>query len=77
MRIQYNNGDDISLQACGCNGCSPSMINGILCHETGCPDAWRDYNRECKDCGQEFMPEYAEQEFCTEDCRNIYWNYAE
>ena len=40
-RKAYRNGDPIEL-SCGCNGCSPSMINGVLCHEQGCPDAWRD-----------------------------------
>lgn len=41
-RSEYRNGDPISLEFTGCNGCSPSAINGVLCHEHGCPDAWRD-----------------------------------
>lgn len=40
-RTHYRNGDEIHL-SCGCNSCSPCRINGVLCHETGCPDAWRD-----------------------------------
>lgn len=42
MRETYNNGDEISLKHNGCDGCSPCTIQGVFCHETGCPDAWRD-----------------------------------
>ncbi len=42
MRTTYRNGDPIDLKHNGCDGCDPCMINGIFCHETGCPDAWRD-----------------------------------
>lgn len=41
-RSTYRNGDPIGLIHCGCDSCNPSMINGALCHEHGCPDAWRD-----------------------------------
>jgi len=52
-RTKYRNGDSIDL-LCGCNSCNPSRINGVLCHEAGCPDAWRDQQRECPDCGRKF-----------------------
>ena len=42
MREYYHNGDPIDLKHNGCDGCSPSTINGVLVHERGCPDAWRD-----------------------------------
>jgi hypothetical protein len=42
MRANYRNGDPIDLKHNGCDGCSPAMVNGTLCHERGCPDAWRD-----------------------------------
>ena len=42
MRTTYRNGDEIGLRYNGCDGCSPATVNGVLCHETGCPDAWRD-----------------------------------
>jgi len=42
MRTEYLNGDPIDLIYNGCNGCSPTTVNGVLCHESGCPDAWRD-----------------------------------
>ena len=52
-RTHYRNGDEITL-ACGCNDCSPSCINGVLCHETGCPSAWKDEAKTCDECGQKF-----------------------
>ena len=42
MRTRYRNGDPIGLKANGCDGCSPVRVNYTLCHEAGCPDAWRD-----------------------------------
>ena len=50
-----------------CPQCEVLMINGIRCHETGCPEAWKDYVRECKECGCEFLPEFRNQIICT-DC---------
>jgi hypothetical protein len=49
-RYRYRNGDPIHLRT-GCNSCSPSRINGVLCHESGCPDAWRDRPLTCISCG--------------------------
>lgn len=65
-RSHYRNGDEISL-SCGCDGCSPSMINGVLCHEHGCPDAWRDHTAECFECGCDFLPRERGQRIC-DDC---------
>ena len=50
-----------------CDQCEAMMINGVFCHETGCPDAWM-HEQECDWCGQKFMPEYAEQICCTPEC---------
>lgn len=55
-RTAYRNGDEITLKQTGCDSCSPANINGILCHEAGCPDAWKDYIIECFQCGCEFYP---------------------
>jgi len=63
-RTNYRNGDEITLQ-CGCNSCSPSRINGTLCHEAGCPDAWRDYSIYCRECGGDFLREERGQRTCT------------
>ena len=64
-RTHYRNGDEITLH--GCDGCSPSMINGVLCHETGCPEAWRDHTVSCFECGCEFRPSERYQRVC-DDC---------
>jgi len=53
--------------------CEKLRINGVLTHETGCPEAWRDYGVVCKWCGMRFEPEQAGQILCSEDCANAYW----
>jgi len=45
------------------------MINGVYVHEFGCPEAWKDYTRECGWCGREFSPEERTQRFCCASCR--------
>lgn len=67
MRTAYRNGDEITLVHTGCDGCSPAMVNGTLCHEYGCPDAWRDYMKDCFECGCAFVPEERYQAVCC-DC---------
>lgn len=69
MRSEYKNGDPVHL-SCGCNSCNPVRIDGVFCHETGCPDAWRDYERECFECGCEFLREDKFQQTCS-DCREL------
>ena len=51
-----------------CDSCEALTINGILCHETGCPDAWRDKPKACFQCGFDFHPETRHASIC-EDCR--------
>lgn len=65
-RQRYRNGDQITLPG-GCNACNPSRINGVLCHEAGCPEAWRDHVIACFECGGDFYPEEQFQRVC-EDC---------
>ena len=62
-RDHYRNGETIHLPG-GCDSCQPSRIQGKLCHEHGCPDAWKDYERECFQCGCEFIPEDRYQSHC-------------
>ncbi len=50
-----------------CDSCQALMINGVHCHETGCPDAWEDHTRECFICGFDFQPEDRYQTVCA-DC---------
>lgn len=54
--------------------CEKLRINGVLTHEIGCPEAWRDYSLECKWCGQRFNPESRDQRFCDESCAESYSN---
>ncbi len=68
MRTHYRNGDVITLK-CGCDGCNPSMINGVLCHEQGCAFAWKDKAIDCAECGCAFYPEDRWQSVCN-DCTN-------
>lgn len=51
-----------------CSGCSPVAVNGKLCHESGCRDAWIDEDRACKNCGVDFDPAERESEFCCKSC---------
>ena len=55
-----------------CPQCEALMINGVYCHETGCPDKWRNTVAECKWCGTEFVPVEAHQFFCDEGCAIAY-----
>lgn len=68
-RTHYRNGQDIGLTHNGCDGCKPATINGRMCHETGCPDAWKDSAVDCHDCGCGFRPQERFQRIC-DDCAN-------
>ena len=37
-----------------CDSCNVLSINGVNCHELGCPDAWQDYEVKCKWCDNDF-----------------------
>lgn len=47
-----------------CDHCEVLNINGVRCHEHGCPDAWKEYKRECGECGCSFVPEMQRQKLC-------------
>ena len=55
-----------------CESCELLVINNIICHETGCPDAWKDETRICTWCGRHFKPEDRNQEFCDSACAESY-----
>lgn len=57
-----------------CDACTPLVINGMLCHERGCPDAWKDETRECKWCGAKFTPDSKYHDTCSLDCHDSYHN---
>lgn len=56
-----------------CDSCELTSINGVACHEAGCPEAWRDETRSCKNCGCDFRPEEKHQIVCDEECRIGYY----
>lgn len=55
-----------------CNSCNMVVINGVPCHERGCPEAWKDEERECAWCGTPFKPESKYQRCCCLDCADAY-----
>ena len=60
-----------------CIACEVVRINGMLCHETGCPEAWKDYARECAWCGADYRPTYREQDCCSTECAEAYYGLPE
>ena len=57
-----------------CESCEVMNINGVNCHEIGCPDSWKDELRTCKWCGSEFKPTEMNDPFCDDECANIYFS---
>ncbi len=56
----------------GCDSCEMLNINGVNCHEQGCPDAWRDREIECVECGFMFQPETRGEVTCSPCCHAHY-----
>ncbi len=55
-----------------CEQCEALMIQNVLCHETGCPDIWKDEMRDCRECGMKFKPQKKYQMFCDQECLVMY-----
>lgn len=51
-----------------CDSCEILYINGVRCHEPGCPYAWRDVKEKCAWCGVDFVPDHRDQEYCDHYC---------
>ena len=58
FNLLYGSGREV--QNMRCNQCQALMINGVFCHETGCPNTHSRYDaesgewirqRKCFDCG--------------------------
>jgi hypothetical protein len=71
-RLTYRNGNAKTLIHQNCDQCDAIFINGKLCHEIGCPDSWKDYAIECKECGTLFIPAERYQDCCSESCSEMY-----
>ena len=55
-----------------CDSCEVLVINNLICHEIGCPNAWKDETKACKWCGRSFKPDDRNQEFCDSACAESY-----
>ena len=60
-----------------CDQCQVVTINGVPCHETGCPNSWCDpvtgeaYPIPCFECGCDFIPEERGGKYSVcPDCAN-------
>lgn len=58
-----------------CQSCDVLVINGVICHEQGCPDSYKTNVRECKWCGSEFIPQFSRQCTCSDECWSAYMGY--
>lgn len=56
-----NADDDEGTETDRCDSCAALMINGVYCHETGCPNT----PRHCEECGSPCDPG---QRFCSDEC---------
>jgi hypothetical protein len=55
-----------------CDSCEVLVVNNVICHEQGCPDAWKDEIRSCKCCGTKFKPTSRDQYFDDDTCAEAY-----
>lgn len=56
LTIGYSKGLLKGTQMDSCDQCEEMMINGVRCHETGCPNAWKGRPIECFECGCDYIP---------------------
>lgn len=54
-----------------CNSCEMLAINGVNCHELGCPNRYQQPT-VCAWCGASFMPESRWQKCCEHTCEVAY-----
>ena len=56
-----------------CHQCAAAMINGVYCHEIGCPESGKQAFRDCKWCGAKLEgPKKRNRGFCNNDCEKSY-----
>lgn len=60
-----------------CHSCQLVRIQGVVCHEIGCNESYKDELRECSWCGQDFKPEDRYQKLCSEGCYCSYNGLSE
>ncbi|MFA5037535.1 MAG: hypothetical protein WC479_10220 [Candidatus Izemoplasmatales bacterium] len=61
-----------------CPNCDSATVNGIVCHEHGCPTPWIGRIFECCFCGEKFRVPEDERPirsfyriFCNETCKSM------
>lgn len=48
-----------------CDRCQMMLLNGVPCHELGCPAVWLEA-KDCVECGRAFEPAHRHQRFCEQ-----------
>ncbi len=56
-----------------CHSCQVVRIQGKVCHEFGCPEAFKSETRECAWCGSKFTPKHSRDKFCDESCYRAFY----
>ena len=54
-----------------CEQCQLARIQGVLCHETGCPLAWKQ-RTECRECDRVYVPREHWMDCCSRSCYKAY-----
>ncbi len=57
-----------------CDQCQLLRINGVVCHEIGCPKAYKGTYYTCSGCGGEFKKKNARQVRCGRCVRILIQN---
>jgi len=63
-----------------CDDCDSVTINGIPCHENGCPSdhinllTGMKHEVICNWCDSYFEPDYKRQNCCDDDCYDAFYN---
>lgn len=61
-----------------CPSCELMVIQGVICHERGCPDDHLFTTQECKWCGTDFQPDEKRRDyFCSASCQASYHGLPE
>ena len=69
-----------------CQTCAATTINGVYCHEHGCPTMHKEniIRKGCAECGQHLYSEDSDEmiivdnhAFCSEECRNYFYGFEE
>ena len=56
-----------------CDSCQILAINGVACHEQGCPNGHKNKTADCKECGRTFRLKHNGQTLCSNKCHREYY----